>query len=79
MLRAPKPEIVAELNEVSSARELVAAKQIAPINIGAALILTFSHGEKAPPLPFWGEGWGEGVCRSKPSVKNFCKRMIEEN
>src|SRR5438270_7387302 len=43
MLRAPRPEMVAELNGVSSAPELVAATQIAPINIGAALILTFSQ------------------------------------
>src|SRR5207244_8879779 len=46
ILRAPSPEIVAELNGVSSARRFAAEKQITPINIGAALILTFSHGEK---------------------------------
>src|SRR4029077_5220248 len=55
MLRAPRPEIVAELNGVSSAGEFAAAKQIAPINIGTAHIPTFSHGEKRPPLPIWGE------------------------
>src|SRR3984893_15577949 len=54
MLRVPSPEIVAELNGVSSARAVATVKQIAPINIGVALIPTFSHGEKGPPLPIWG-------------------------
>ena len=80
MLRAPRPEMVAELNEASCPCELVAAaKQSVPINSNVALILTFSHGEKGPPLPFWGEGWGGGICRSKLSRENFCKCMIEEN
>src|ERR1700720_1991210 len=39
ILRAPSPEIVAEVNG-TSARRSAAEKQITPINIGVALILT---------------------------------------
>src|SRR5205085_8542639 len=38
MLRAPRPEMVAELNEVSSARELVAAKQMATAIVKAGKV-----------------------------------------
>src|SRR5881396_3177938 len=46
ILRAPSPEIVAELKGASSADKFATEKQITPINIHAALILAFSHGEK---------------------------------
>src|SRR5947209_16932029 len=46
ILRAPSPEIVAELNGTSPATMFAAEKQITPINIDVALILTFSPREK---------------------------------
>src|SRR4029077_1802541 len=57
ILRAPRPEMVAELNGIS-ARRFAAEKQITPINSVVALILTFSHthfcaltGALRPSLP----------------------------
>src|SRR5438128_3172671 len=54
MLRAPKPEMVADLNEVSSARKLVAVKQIATPSIitkRVSLTLTLSQKERRSLLP----------------------------
>jgi hypothetical protein len=89
MLRAPRPEMVAELNEVSSAREFVAAKQIATASVKAGkvtLTSILSQGERRP-LPPLGEGWDEGSVQPsghkdlkfETSERNLCKCMIEEN
>src|SRR6266568_3974414 len=89
ILRAPKPEMVAELNVGCCAGELVAARQIATASVSAervSLTSILSHRERRFLLPE-GEGEDDGSDQinrgsdftSKPTEKNFCKRMIEKN
>src|SRR6266513_3389904 len=87
MLRAPRPEMVAERNEVSSAREFVAAKQMAATIVKAGkvtLTSILSQRERRLLRPL-GEGWDEGSVQPsgdkdlkvETTERNFCKRIIK--
>src|SRR5205823_2123875 len=89
MLRAPNPEMVAELNEVSSARELGAIKQRATASVSAkrvTLTSILSQRERWP-LPPLGEGLDEGSVqlsddkdfKFETSERNFSEFIIGEN
>src|SRR3989440_1168609 len=88
MLRAPRPEKVAELNGASSAREFVAAKQMATVSVSAervSLTSILSQRERRSLLPE-GEGEDEGFVptsrdsdfKFEMSERKFSVRMIEE-
>jgi hypothetical protein len=89
MLRVPSPEIVAELNGVSPARELVVAKQMTKGSVSAeriTLTSILSQRERRPLLRV-GEGGDEGsvvkgrddAFKFETSKRKFSKYMIEEN
>src|SRR5205807_2807421 len=88
ILRAPKPEMVAEENVVSSAREVVVAKQTATPRATTkkvSLTLILSQRERRSLLPE-GEGEDEGSvrtsgdkdCKFETCERKFNERMIEE-
>src|SRR5437879_11067811 len=88
ILRAPRPEKVAQLNGASSAREFVAAKQMATVSVNAervSLTSILSQRERRSLLPE-GEGEDEGFVpmsrdsdfKFEMSERKFSVRMIEE-